>query len=175
MDIYRQKMSHSSHPSCCGDVLRPKALFSSAGLLVLSACSAVGVWYHEECRSKFGLKGPDTTMYQWRGCRFVKSLPDSFNQQSCKLHKRDIWQHRAGLCVNKRPMQTTMLARSLSRSHTYPHRHYEPTADHRIIAGMYQIAAVDLNLHSFKLAQNSESLINYIYTEFSINEPHFQY
>lgn len=121
-----KKMSPSSHPSCCWDVLHPKALFSSVVLLVLSACGVVGVWYHEECRSKFGLKGPDTAMYQWRDCRFVKSLPNSFNQLSCKLHKRDTWQDRAGLSVNKRPMQTTTtLARSLVlfHSHTVTHTH----------------------------------------------------
>lgn len=115
VDIYRQHFFHSSHPSCCGDVLLPKALFSSVCLLVLSACSAVGVWYHEECRSKFGLKGLDTTMSQWHDCRFVKSLPDSFNQLSCKLHKGDIWQDRVSLSVNKSPLQ--QYTRSLPLSH----------------------------------------------------------
>lgn len=128
VDIYRQKKnSHSSHPSCCGDVLRPKALFSSAGLLVLSACSAVGVWYHEECRSKSGLKGPDTTMYQWHDCRFVKSLRDSFNQLSRKLHRRDIWQDRAVFCPGTKDpcKQQCSLARRLAlfHSHTVTHTH----------------------------------------------------
>lgn len=52
-----------------------KRCFLSMCLLVLSACSAVGVWYHEECRSKFGVRRSDVITYQWLGCRFVKSLP----------------------------------------------------------------------------------------------------
>lgn len=52
-----------------------KRCFLSMCLLVLSACSAVGDWYHEECRSKFGVRGFDVITYQWLDCRFVKPLP----------------------------------------------------------------------------------------------------
>lgn len=123
--IYRQWLSffffHSSHPSsyCGEDVLLPKALLSSQCLPVLSACIAVGVWYHEECRSKFGLKGLDARMYQWHDCRFVKSLPDSFNQLSRKLHKGDIWHDKASLSMNKSPIQQ----RTPTRSHAHTHTH----------------------------------------------------
>lgn len=110
------------HPSSCSgeDVFLPKVLFSSVCLLVLSVCSAVGVWYHEECRSKFGLKGFNTIMYQWHDCRFVKTLPDSFNQLSCKLHKGDIWQDKVSLSVNKSPIQqyTPTCLHTDSLSHT---------------------------------------------------------
>lgn len=74
--IFRQSLpfSHFSHPSSCfgEEVLPPKALLFSVCLLVLSACGNVGVWYHEEGRSKFGLKGFDATSYQWLDFRFVK-------------------------------------------------------------------------------------------------------
>lgn len=150
--IYRQWQAffHSSHPSSCSgeDVVLPKALFSSVCLLVLSACSAVGVWYHEECRSKFGLKGLGAIMYQWHDCRFVKPLPDSFNQLSCKLHKGDIWHDKVRFVHEQKPhrtIHTHMLAHtlslSLSHTHTYPHKHYEPTANHSIMAGMSQSAS----------------------------------
>ena len=116
---------HSSHPSsyCGEDVLLPKALLSSLCLPVLSACTAVGVWYHEECRSKFGLKGLDARMYQWHDCRFVKSLPDSFNQLSRKLHKGDIWHDKASLSMNKSPIQQRTPTRSHAHSHTHTHTH----------------------------------------------------
>ena len=141
MAIYRQWLPFFFfiHCSSCsgGDVAYslPKALFSSVCLLVLSAGSAVGVWYHEECRSKFGLKGFDAIMYQWPDCRFVKSLcPIHLTNFLANFTKGDIWHDKASLSMNKSPhttMHTHMLAYtlslSLSHAHTYPHKH-EPTA-----------------------------------------------
>ena len=117
--IYRQWLSffHSSHhPSCSGeDVVLPKALFSSECLLVLSACSTLGVWYHE------------AIMYRWLDCQFVQFLHNSCSQL-CKLHKGDIYNDKVSLTrtktlIEQKPhttIPTPMLAQTLSL-HTLTH------------------------------------------------------
>lgn len=119
---------YSSHPpsSSGEDALLPKAPFFSVCLLVLSACCAVGVWYHEECRSKFGVRGFDVITYQWLDCRFVKSLPQFIETTFLRTsQRRFFWHDNDSLSTNKRSTQqytptcshTNALSFSLAHSH----------------------------------------------------------
>ncbi len=125
--IYRQWLFlffHSSYSSSCSGevVLLPKVLFSSVRVLVLSACNAVGVWYHEECRSKFGLKGSEAIMCQWQDCGFVKSQPDPFNQLTCQLHNGDIWLIKS-VCPWTKAPYNNIYTHMCTHTHTHTHSH----------------------------------------------------
>ncbi|TMS15597.1 Glutamate receptor ionotropic, NMDA 2B [Larimichthys crocea] len=118
----------------------------------------------KSAESKFGLKGLDAVMYQWRDRGFVKSLPDSFNQLFLhQLQENEIF---GTIKVHEQKPHTTIHAHThthLTHSHTYPHKHYEPTANRRTMARMKHSAASAGMNQTYTLHNENEKYINYIH------------